>query len=167
MIASGSELVFLNCAFSLLEDCEFILAETARKLSFYYAAATKAVRNETLKRRWNIGGNTMNIKKSRYRTLDEVVEERFREHPEEVAGFLQTVLEEYEKDPDEGALLSALRQVAKANGGMTELARKTGLSRERLYKTLSPEGNPRLINLRRILQAFGYTLTFKPLKTVS
>lgn len=109
----------------------------------------------------------MNIKKSRYRTLDEVVEERFREHPEEVAGFLQTVLEEYEKDPDEGALLSALRQVAKANGGMTELARKTGLSRERLYKTLSPEGNPRLINLRRILQAFGYTLTFKPLKTVS
>ena len=106
----------------------------------------------------------MNKKKIRYRTLDEVVEERFREHPEELAGFLQTVLEEYEKDPDEGALLSALRLVAKANGGMTELAKKTDLSRERLYKTLSPEGNPRLKNLRCILQVFGYTLTFKPMK---
>lgn len=107
----------------------------------------------------------MSEKKIQYRTFDEVVEKRFREHPEEVSEFLQTVLEEYEKDPDEGALLSALRQVAKANGGMTELAKKTTLSRERLYKTLSPDGNPRLKNFRRILQAFGYTLTFKPLKS--
>ncbi|MBI1389633.1 MAG: putative addiction module antidote protein [bacterium] len=106
----------------------------------------------------------MNKKITKYRTFADVAEERFREHPEDVAGFLETVFEEYEKDPDEGALLSALRQVAKAQGGMTELARKTELSRERLYKTLSQEGNPRLKNLRRILQAFGYTLTFKPIK---
>lgn len=58
----------------------------------------------------------MNKKKIRYRTFDEIVEERFKEHPEEIAGFLETVFEEYEKDPDEGALLSALRQVAKASG---------------------------------------------------
>lgn len=106
----------------------------------------------------------MSTKKIKYRTFDEIVEERFREHPEEIDGFLQTVLEEYEKDPDEGALLSALRQVAKATGGMTELAKKTDLSRERLYKTLSPEGNPRLKNFQRILKAFGYTLAIKPLK---
>jgi probable addiction module antidote protein len=103
--------------------------------------------------------------KIRYRTLDEFMEERFREHPEEIDGFLQTVLEEYEKDPDEAALLMALRQVAKAKGGMTELAKKTNLSRESLYKTLSPTGNPRLRNLQRILETFGYSLTFKPLKT--
>ncbi|MEW6234544.1 MAG: addiction module antidote protein [Candidatus Omnitrophota bacterium] len=106
----------------------------------------------------------MNKKKKKYRTFDEIVEERFKEHPDEIAGFVQTVLEEYEKEPDEGALLSALRQVAIAQGGMTELAKKTNLSRERLYKTLSREGNPRLKNLRRILQAFGYTLTFKPVE---
>jgi probable addiction module antidote protein len=108
----------------------------------------------------------MNEKTIRYRTFDEVVEERFREEPELVPMFLQTVLEEYEKDPDEGALLSALRQVAKANGGMTELAKKTDLTRERLYKTLSQKGNPRLKNFRKILQAFGYTLTIKPIKAV-
>lgn len=106
----------------------------------------------------------MSKRKIKYQTLDEYVEKHFQEHPEEVDVFLETVLEEYEKDPDEGALLSALRQVAKAKGGMTALARKTDLSRERLYKTLSPEGNPRIRNLRRILQAFGYTLTIKPVK---
>ncbi len=109
----------------------------------------------------------MSKKKIRYRTFDEVVEERFKEHPEEVEGFLQTVLEEYEKDPDEGALLSALRQVAKANGGMTELAKKTNLSRESLYKTLSSSGNPRFRNLQRILETFGYSITFKPLKAAN
>ncbi len=108
----------------------------------------------------------MSKKKIRYQTLDEYVAERFREHPEEIDGFLQTVLEEYEKDPDEGALLMALRQVAKANGGMTELAKKTKLSRESLYKTLSPSGNPRLKNLQCILAAFGYSLTFKLKRTI-
>ena len=81
--------------------------------------------------------------------------------------FLQTIFEEYEDNPDEGALLSALRQVAKAQGGMTEVAKKTHLSRERLYKTLSKDGNPRLKNLKKILEAFGYTLSFKPIKTAA
>ncbi len=78
-----------------------------------------------------------NKNKIKYRMFDEVVEERFREEPELVPLFLQTVIEEYEKDPDEGALLSALHQVAKVKGGMTELAKKTDITRERLYKTLS------------------------------
>lgn len=108
----------------------------------------------------------MSKKKIRYQTLDEYVEERFNEHPEEIEGFLETVLEEYEKDPDEGALLMALRQVAKAKGGMAELAKKTNLSRESLYKTLSPTGNPRLRNLQRILKAFGYSLTLKLTRTL-
>lgn len=61
---------------------------------------------------------------NKYRTFDEIVEERFKEHPEEVSSFLQTVLEEYEKDPDEGALLLALRHVAKANGFFSKTFRQ-------------------------------------------
>lgn len=102
-------------------------------------------------------------KKTKYRTFDEVVAERFQEHPEEIPGFLEVVFEEYEKDPDEGALMLALRQVVKAKGGMTELAKRTDLSRERLYKTLSERGNPHLKNFQRILNAFGYTVSIKPL----
>lgn len=106
----------------------------------------------------------MSGKTVRYRTWDEVVDEQFDENPELAPAFLQTVLEDYEHDQDEKALLTALRHIAKANVGMTELSRKTRLSRGKLYKTLSPEGNPRLKNFQRILKAFGYTLAIKPLK---
>jgi probable addiction module antidote protein len=103
--------------------------------------------------------------KKNLRTFDAYLEQHFAENPDRIEGFLQTALEEYEKDPDEAALLMALRHVAKAKGGMTELAKKTNLSRESLYKTLSPTGNPRLRNLQRILETFGYSLSFKPLKS--
>ncbi len=105
----------------------------------------------------------MNKKTTKHPSFDDVVIDHFKEHPEEIADYLDTVIEEYEKDPDEGALLSALQQVAKAKGGISELARKTNLSRTRLYETLSDRGNPRLRNFQRILQAFGYTLTIKPI----
>ncbi|MGH8291772.1 MAG: DNA-binding protein [Steroidobacteraceae bacterium] len=42
---------------------------------------------------------------------------------------------------------------------MAALARKTGLSRETLYRTLSARGNPRLDTLAAILKAFGLRLT--------
>lgn len=54
--------------------------------------------------------------------------------------------------------LVALRNVAIATLGMTRLAEITGMSRESLYKTLSPEGNPRLETVRKVLQALGYDL---------
>jgi len=44
---------------------------------------------------------------------------------------------------------------------MTALARKTGLSRETLYRTLSKRGNPRLDTLAAILAAFGLRLTVR------
>lgn len=106
----------------------------------------------------------MSGKTVRYRTWDEVVDEQFDENPELAPAFLQTVLEDYEHDQDEKALLTALRHIAQANGGMTELSRKTRLSRGKLYKTLSPEGNPRLKNFQLILKAFGYTLAIKPIQ---
>jgi probable addiction module antidote protein len=42
---------------------------------------------------------------------------------------------------------------------MDELARRTGLSRETLYRTLSENGNARLDTLGAILNAFGLQLT--------
>ena len=51
-----------------------------------------------------------------------------------------------------------MSSVAKAQGGFTDLARRTGLSRQSLYKALSPEGNPRLDTLGNILSAMGFKL---------
>lgn len=101
----------------------------------------------------------MNQKK--YRTLDQYVEQYLKDHPERVDRFLKTVLKEYEQDGDEKALLMALRQVAKAKGGMTALSKHTHLSRESLYKSLSPNGNPTLKTMKEVLGYFGYILTFK------
>jgi len=62
-------------------------------------------------------------------------------------------------DGDARAVPVALRTVADAVGGITELAQKTGLSRETLYRTLSDKGNPRLDTLAAILAAFGLRLS--------
>jgi hypothetical protein len=44
----------------------------------------------------------------KYRTFEQVEEEYYCEHPEEIDSFLTVTFEEYAKDNDTGALLSAL-----------------------------------------------------------
>jgi len=75
----------------------------------------------------------------------------------EVAAYIEAILE----DGNAQAIPIALRTVADALGGMAALARKTGLSREALYRTLSGRGNPRLDTLAAILAAFGLRLTVR------
>ena len=101
------------------------------------------------------------MKTRKYRTLDQFVESYLRDNPDRVDHFLQIVLKEYEEDGDEKSLLMALRQIAKAKGGMTALSKGTKLSRESLYKSLSPNGNPTLKTMKEVLGYFGYVLTFK------
>lgn len=100
--------------------------------------------------------------KKKLKDFDTMVVEMLKSDPKGVDHFLQIVYEEYEKDGDEAALLAALGQATKAKGGFSKLAKKTGLARESLYKTLSPKGNPRLKNIRLISQSLGYKLKFVP-----
>lgn len=74
--------------------------------------------------------------------------------PADLSGYLAEAL----ADGDTRALPLALREAADVLG-MTELARRTGLSRETLYRTLSASGNPRLDTLGAILEAFGLSLS--------
>jgi len=74
---------------------------------------------------------------------------------EDIALYLEAAME----DEDERVLLLALRNATKAIGGMSELSRRTGLSRETLYRTLSENGNPKFSTLRAILKAFGLTIS--------
>lgn len=76
----------------------------------------------------------------------------------DVTAYLQAALENGEAR----VITIALRDVADASGGIGELARKTGLSRETLYRTLSPRGNPRLDTLATLLRAFHLRLTVEP-----
>lgn len=103
----------------------------------------------------------MNESNIKHRNFDDVVVEMLQKSDKECDLFLEVALEEYKKDNDEAALLVALRQVTKAKGGFTNLSKKTGLTRESLYRSLSPKGNPRFTTLKLILNALGYNLEFK------
>ena len=71
---------------------------------------------------------------------------------------LQTFyLDEVAKENDPAAFLKAIDTVARAKG-MTKTAKAAGISREGLYKALSPNGNPSFVTVCKILNAIGYTL---------
>ena len=77
-------------------------------------------------------------------------------------GYLELVA----KDGTQEELLRAINNVARARG-MAEIAREAGITREGLYKALSPNGNPTFSTVWNILHAIGYTLTPTPIaKTV-
>lgn len=80
-------------------------------------------------------------------------------NPEEAYGYLQIAMEEYQEDNDAEALFIALRNIAAAQGGMTELSRKTHLNRQNLYNILSKKGNPRLDTFGLILKGLGFKLS--------
>lgn len=95
---------------------------------------------------------------SNYRNYDEWVADVLRQDKNGVDEYIKVAFDEYAKDEDEKALLVTLRQAAKVSIGFKNLAKKTGLSRENLYRALSPNGNPRFHTVNLILDALGYKL---------
>ena len=59
---------------------------------------------------------------------------------------------------DAGYIAQALGVVARARG-MTQVARKAGVTREALYKALANEGDPKLSTLLGVTKALGVRLT--------
>ena len=74
----------------------------------------------------------------------------------DMVDYLEAALE----DGDASLIAAALGDIARAKG-MTEIARKTGLGRESLYKALSAEGNPEFSTVLKVLQALGLKLHAK------
>jgi probable addiction module antidote protein len=88
------------------------------------------------------------------RTHDEAMAELFMQDPAYALELLNGILE----DDEQGELLIALRQMAKAFGGVQSVAEKAGLNPTQLYRTLSRAGNPELRSLSAILKAMGLRL---------
>jgi probable addiction module antidote protein len=74
----------------------------------------------------------------------------------DMARYLEACLEEAPEDPT--LLVAALGDIARAHG-MVELAKKTGITREGLYKALSNDGNPSLGTVLKVMHALGLKLT--------
>jgi len=62
---------------------------------------------------------------------------------------------------DASHIARALGDVARARG-ISDLARKTGLTRQALYKALSGEGNPELATITKVADALGLQLKTVP-----
>jgi probable addiction module antidote protein len=76
---------------------------------------------------------------------------------EAMAAYLAAALE----DGDPTVVTAVLGDIARGKG-MTRVARKAGLGRESLYKALSPDGNPELATVLRVVEALGLKLRAVP-----
>ena len=81
--------------------------------------------------------------------------------PKQADFALKLALKEFEKDGDVAVLLDTLRLLARAQGGITHLARKTSVSRQALSEALSPDGNPRIRTFQNVLEALGLKMSLK------
>jgi len=79
--------------------------------------------------------------------------------PEAIAAYIEAAFE----DGDPGVITLALGNVARAKG-MSQVARESGVARPSLYKTLTPEGDPRLSTLLAVMRALGVGLTAEKLE---
>lgn len=60
-------------------------------------------------------------------------------------------------------ILAEVRDAAESNGGLSLIAKRTGLARESLYRALSSTGNPTIKTLCSTLNAIGMQLKITPI----
>ena len=87
-------------------------------------------------------------------SYDDLLKKMLKDEDRALA-YLNAALEE----DDPRLFLIALRNVAQAQGGVAKIARRAGLNRESMYRTLSEKGNPSVQTLAAILSAMGARLS--------
>jgi probable addiction module antidote protein len=75
------------------------------------------------------------------------------------AEYLKVAMEALDDPNDRAGGLVALRTIAEAYGGLGAVAAEAGISRESLYRALSPKGNPTLKTLLAVLKSVGMRLS--------
>jgi probable addiction module antidote protein len=101
-------------------------------------------------------GLTMAVTFKRFDVADHLTNE------DDIAGYLDAV----NAEGDPAAIVAALSDVARARN-MTRLARDADITREGLYKALSPDGNPSFATVARVAEALGMRLSLVPIATRS
>ncbi len=81
------------------------------------------------------------------------------ESDKDIVAYLEAAFE----DGDTALIAAALGDIARARG-MTTVAAEAGLGRESLYKALSPNGNPELATVLKVMRALGLGLRVAAVK---
>jgi probable addiction module antidote protein len=85
--------------------------------------------------------------------------EELRKDREFAVEYLKAALESLDNPAECGASLLMLRALAEAYGGLGAVAAKAGISRESLYRSLSPKGNPTLKTIIAVLNSLNLRLS--------
>ena len=72
----------------------------------------------------------------------------------DIAGYLTAVLE----DGDPALFVAAIGDIARAKG-MSDIAKKSGVTRESLYRALKIEARPRFETVTMVIHALGMKLS--------
>jgi len=78
----------------------------------------------------------------------------YLDSPEMIHEYLKAAFEQ----GDTELLITAIGNVAKAQG-MSNIARKSNLSRQNLYKALSPHSTPKFDTIKKVIEALGCKMT--------
>ncbi|MDR1997967.1 MAG: putative addiction module antidote protein [Candidatus Margulisbacteria bacterium] len=81
----------------------------------------------------------------------------------DIKEYLEAAFVEAGETDDPGYITHALGVAAKARG-MLNIARKSGVNRENLYRSLSRSGNPSFKTVVRVAKSLGYQFAAVPLK---
>jgi probable addiction module antidote protein len=76
---------------------------------------------------------------------------------DDVAAYLEAAIGDAGDDP---ALITQALGVIARSGNLSELARRTGMSREGLYKALSGDGKPTFATVMKVTHALGLRIHF-------
>ena len=99
------------------------------------------------------------------RTWREYVIEQLAKDWDAALDYIQFAMAEYQVDRDTEVFLLALYTFVESQGGVEELAKRTGINTETLSKILSSERAPRVDMLGTILKATGCQLSIESLET--
>jgi len=96
----------------------------------------------------------MKKKKLNISTLDKFDAIDYLKSDKDIAEYLTAVLE----DGDPGLFMAAIGDIAKAKG-MMEISKKSGVTREALYRALRIDSQPRFETVAKVIHALGLRLT--------
>ena len=100
------------------------------------------------------------------RTWREYLIEQLASNWEAAIDYLQVTVEDYQHDGDTPLFMLGLRTFVESQGGIAEVAKRTGIAPESLSKVLSSDDPPRIDTLGTILNTFGWRFSIEPLENV-
>lgn len=90
---------------------------------------------------------------------DEAMVQLIKDDPAFAPIYLHQAFVEIDEEGGYEAFILALRHVIEATGGMTAVAKRAGVTRESLYKSLSPKGNPSFKRIAAVASATGFPIS--------